>query len=54
MKKNEIGAPGWFSWIDIHLLISAQVLISGSCVEAPHWAPHWAWSLLKKKKEEMK
>ena len=31
------GAPGWLSQLSIGLLISAQVLISGSWVQAPHW-----------------
>ena len=32
-------------------LISAQVLLSGSSVWAPHWAPCWAWSLLWKERK---
>ena len=33
--------------LSVWLLISAQVMIPGSCDWAPHQAPHWAWSLLK-------
>ena len=39
-------APGWLSWLSDWLLISAQVMISGSCDGAPCWAPSSAWSLL--------
>ena len=35
-----IGAPGWLSQSSCHLLIMAQVMISGSWDQAPHWAPH--------------
>ena len=40
------GAPGWLSWISIRLLISAQVIISGSWDLALCQAPHSARSLL--------
>jgi len=39
---------GWLSRLNVRLLISAQVLISGLWVQALHWPPGWAWSLLKK------
>ena len=45
------GLPGWLSQLSIQLLISAQVLISGLWIQAPHWAPHLAWSLLKNKED---
>lgn len=37
----------WFSLVSVRLLISAQVVISGSWVRAPNWALPWARSLLK-------
>ena len=39
--------PGWLSWISVHLLVSALVLISVLWVQGPCWVPHWVWSLLK-------
>ena len=39
----------WGGWLNSWLW-SAQVLISGSWVQDSKWAPCWAWSLLKKKK----
>ena len=39
--------PGWLSRLSIWLLISAQVLISGSSIQASCWAPCWVWSRLK-------
>ena len=42
------------SWLSVGLLISAQVLILGSGVQAPHWASHQAWSLLYKNNNEIK
>lgn len=38
----------------VPLLISAQALSSGSRVQAPHWALHRAWSLLKRKRRKKK
>ena len=32
---NILGAPGWLSWLSIHLLILAQVMISVCGIE-PH------------------
>ena len=43
-------APGRLSRLSVRLLISAQVLISGSWVQSLHWAPQWAWSYLKQNK----
>ena len=37
------GAPGWLSQLSVWLLISAQVMIPGSWVRAPHQALRWAW-----------
>ena len=34
-------------WLSFQLLISAQVMISGLWAQALHWAPCWAWRLLK-------
>ena len=48
LKSITSGVPGWLSRLSVQLLISAQVLISGFWVQALCWAPHWAWSLLKK------
>jgi len=42
------GAPGWLSQLSAQLLISAPVLISGLWVQAPCWAPHSVWTLIKK------
>jgi len=50
LEEIEVGVPGWFSWLSVWLLISAQVLISGPSVQAPLCAQHWEWSPLKKKK----
>ena len=38
---------GWLSQLSIRLLVSAQVMISGSWHRAPRWALSGAWSLLK-------
>ena len=46
LKKLPMGAPGWLSWLSVWLLISAQVMISGSWDRAPHRALPWAWTLL--------
>ena len=35
------GEPGWFSQLNIWVLILGQVMISWSWVWALHWAPHW-------------
>ena len=40
--------PGWLSWLSVWLSISAAVLISGSWVQAPCWAPRGVWNLFKK------
>ena len=32
----ELGAPGWFSWLSVQVLMWAQVVISGSWDRAPH------------------
>ena len=45
--KNFLGAPGWLSWLNTQLLISAQVMIPRLWDRAPHQAPHVALSLLK-------
>ena len=37
----------WLSWLSNQLLISAQVMISWWWDQAPHWALHWSWSLLR-------
>ena len=34
-----LGAPGWLSWLNIQLLVSAQVVISRSWDRALQWAP---------------
>jgi len=49
-----MGVPAWLSQLSVQLLISGQILISRSLVQAPHWAPRWARNLLKifKKKEK--
>lgn len=44
---NKMRVPGWLRRFSVWFLMSAQVLISGLWIQAPHWAPHWAWSLLK-------
>ena len=36
VKSKAHGVPEWPSWLSILLLISAQVLISGSWVQTPH------------------
>ena len=33
--------PGWLHWLSIWLLVSAQVMISVSWVQAPCWAQRW-------------
>lgn len=53
-KSIVLGAPGWLSQLSIQLLISAEVLISESWVQALRWAPGWVGSLLKKKEKEKK
>ena len=40
------GAPEWRSQSSVRLLVSAQVMISGSWDQALHGAPHSAGSLL--------
>ena len=44
---NVSRAPDWLSQLSVGLLISAQVMISGSRDQAPCWTPYWAQSLLK-------
>ena len=46
-KKETFGVPGWHSWLSVQLLVSAQVMVSGSGDQALHWALHSSWSLLK-------
>ena len=46
-KVNISRAPGWLSWLNVQLLISAQVTISWLWDRAPHWPLCWLWSLLK-------
>ena len=46
LLRFSLGAPGWFSWLSSRLLISAQVMISGSWDWAPCWALQWLWNLL--------
>ena len=41
-----IRLPGWLSGLSVHLLILAQVMISGSWDLTLHWALHWAELLL--------
>ena len=38
-KKKKKRMPGWLSRLGCQLLISAQVMISGSWDQAQHWAP---------------
>ena len=35
--KSSIRAPGWLGWLNVWILISASVLISGLWVQALHW-----------------
>ena len=42
-----LGVPGWLSWLSVLLLILAQIMISGRCDGAPHWATSWEGNLLK-------
>ena len=44
---EETGAPGWWSWWRIQLLVSAQVLISEWWDGAPSWVPRSVRSLLR-------
>jgi len=41
-KIVRVREPGWLSRWSLRLLISTQVLISGSWVQALLWALHWA------------
>ena len=41
------GAPGWLSWLNVWLLILAQVMISQTWDQAPRWALHCVWTLIK-------
>ena len=41
------GAPGWFNWLSIWLLILAQVMISDHEIEPRAPTLHWVKSLLK-------
>ena len=45
-KKSCNGAPGWLCQLSDHLLISAQVMISGLWGWVLHWDPRSAQSLL--------
>lgn len=44
-QKLARGEPGWLRRSSVQLCISAQVLISGSGVQGPQWAPLWVQSL---------
>ena len=44
--KKTVGTPGWHSQLSIKLLISAQVMISGSWDQDLCWTLCWVWSLL--------
>ena len=46
IKNTFLGAPGWFSWLSIWLLILAQVMIPGSWDRAQRQALRWVWNLL--------
>ena len=54
VRNKSSGVPVWPTWLNVRLLISAQVLISELWVQAPCWASGWAWSLLKKNKIKQK
>lgn len=43
--------PRWLIQLSVQLLIPARVFISGSWVRTLHWAPCWAWIILKRKKK---
>ena len=44
--KNRLSWGTWgLSWLNLRLLVSAQVMISGLWDPAPCWPRHWAWSL---------
>jgi len=45
-KKNGKGSLGWLSQLSLQLFILAQVMISESWNQAPHWALHWVQSPL--------
>lgn len=45
-QKTRGSSVEWLSWLSI--CSWSQLLISGSWVQAPHCALHWAWSLLSK------
>ena len=45
------GVPQELNQLSVQLLNSAQVLISGSWVQVPHWAPCCVGILLEKKKK---
>ena len=47
LKRSRPGTPGWLSWLNVQLLISAQVVIPESWDQALGWALHQAWSPLK-------
>ena len=46
-KNPNTGVLAGLSGLSVQLLILAQVLISGSSVQALCWAPCWAWNLFK-------
>ena len=50
LKNYWISRGTWVAWLSVWHLILAEVLISGSWVQAPFWAIGWVWHLLKKKK----
>lgn len=49
-KTRSLGTLGWLSQLGNQFLISAQVLISVWWIQAQHWIPCWAWSLLEGKR----
>ena len=47
LKEGPKEAPGWYGWLSVWLLISAQFIISGLWDQTLQHAPLSAWSLLK-------
>ena len=45
-SQNKAGVPRWLSWLGFQLLVSAQVMISESWDQDPHWALCSSWSVL--------
>ena len=44
-KKSYSSTDDWMAQLSVWLLISVQIIISGSWDPAQYWAPHWAWNL---------